>query len=125
MRLWSSTPKPSRWAVSRATWRAATIPSSPAISTRRSAATDATLPFAPIPRRDQSPQERVPPVRVEGGLHARQAKAQFHEGEGDGGAHPDDDRLGAHQAGAGGDLPDEPAEERVDRLHRRQVDQDA
>src|SRR5215218_2225915 len=118
-------PNPSRRAVSRAVCRAKTMPSSPVMGIWTSVSTVAALPCGAILTRDQAREQHLAFGRVQGSPDAAQLDAQLHQRERDGGTHPDDDRLGSHQARAGGDFADEPAEERIEHLDRGEIDQDA
>src|SRR3954453_6118876 len=108
MRRWSTAPKPSAFAMSRACRRAITMSSSPTRTSATSLSTGrAQHPLA----RDQAAQQRQPPPRIEGRVHALQFQAEFDEGDRHGGLNPDDDGMGAEEAGPGGDVRQEPAEE--------------
>src|SRR5262245_14287613 len=62
---------------------------------------------------------------VERSAHAAELEAELDERDGDGGAHPHDDRLGIEDARHGSQVVQHSADERVDELERRDVDEDS
>src|SRR3954453_8252228 len=123
MRLWSTMPKPSRRATSRARCRAKTMSSSRPIGMRSSAGLAAAMPAYSAVNFGchQASQERHALLGVQRGGHTTQLQAQFHQRDRDRRLDTDDYRLGSQQARRGADVVEQPAQERVHRLDNGEV----
>src|SRR4051812_16454713 len=113
MRLWSSAPKPSALATSRARWRALTMSDSPWIVRRTSATGGVAM---AIPTGDQPVQQGQPLVGIQRRADAFQLEPELDQRDRDRGLDPDDDRVRTEQPRTDGDLVQQTAEERVDRF---------
>src|SRR5688572_7622995 len=68
-------------------------------------------------------QHLHPALDVQRGAHAFEREPELDQGDGDRGLHPHDDRLGVEDAGHGRGVREHAADERVDDVERRDVDQ--
>ena len=67
----------------------------------------------------------MPLLDVQRGAHAFERQPELDQRDGDGGLHADDDRLRVEHARHRGDVADHAADEGVDHVERRDVDQHA
>ena len=127
MRLWSTVPKPSCRAVSRARWRdgddvvfAADRDSSRLIAAMRTALSTV------VPRARRAGCSSARPFSALSAVRTPlQLQPQLDQRDRDRRLNADHHRLGAQQPRADGDIVQQPAEERVDRLHHGEVEQHA
>src|SRR5581483_5031047 len=113
MRLWSTRPKPRRFAASRAACRATTMSGSPAIGNCSSTAI--ARPSPPL-RAEQPLEERQTFLWVPRRAHPVQLQAQLDERDGHRGLNADDDGVRAQELCPERDVAQDAAQVRVDGL---------
>src|SRR5262245_40989171 len=116
MRLWSTRPKPSERASSRARWRARTMSSSTAISNRSGSSVIVV---------HQAPQQAQAFLGIECRANTAQFESELYQRDRHRWLDADDHCRSAKQPHLGRRVVQETAQKRVDRLHRGEVEQNA
>src|SRR5512139_3002351 len=123
--VWSTSEKRSSWARRRTSCRTSTTSASEPIATVSSFRTGMQSSSRAAPPSRARPEERHPLLHVEGGPDAVQGEAELDEGDRHRRLHADDDGLRVHEPGHRGDRAEHPADEGVDDVERRDVDEHA
>src|SRR5919108_3636591 len=119
--VWSTRLKPISTARMRTTWRTTTM----SVEERTGSVSSSGIANTVAAARERRAKKLHALVDVQARPNARQGQAQLHQRDGNRGSHADHDRLGVEHAGHRRDVADHAADEGIDDLERRDVDEHA